>query len=510
VATALLCSVIAGATPAGAQESLLSLPGAIEQALRNNPEIVVLSVSPDEARQQIEDARAATDTTVSGELLKTRDVSPSASALLGATVIEESIQGNVGAVTTFDYGTQVGIDWRNQRQETSALFQTLSPAYTSSVVLSLTQPLLRGAWSGRPEIRVQVAEISAASSVWDYRGRLAGEVKNIISTYWRQQLAQEDVEVKKRSLKLAERLLEEADAAVKVGLQAPLAVNEARSQVAARREELIVAENALVTASNELRRVLGEEELASEQGPVPLKDKPAVDATSVERKESIEAALRDRPEVRGVELRLKAAELNLKRASNGLLPELNLVGSIGVDGLAGSARSSQFVTEQELEQIRRAYGGGYGESLDKLGTGDFYTYTGGVRISYPLENRRAKSQYELARLAVSREKLNQKSLSQRIVVEVQNAIGDLESARQRVNAANEAKEFAIKSYETGEERYRVGLTTTREILELQADLAAAELALARALVDFQVARAEILRARGEILQHYNITVDGNA
>ena len=57
-----------------------------------------------------------------------------------------------------------------------------------------------------------------------------------------------------KSLELAKKLLEENEIRVKVGTMAPLDVVSAQSEVASREEGVIVAENALAEAEDDLKR----------------------------------------------------------------------------------------------------------------------------------------------------------------------------------------------------------------------------------------------------------------
>ncbi|MCB9030124.1 MAG: TolC family protein [Deltaproteobacteria bacterium] len=477
----------------------LSLKEAISKSLEANPEIEILRLDPELATQNVKQAESRFDTFLSAEASVGKDVSPSGSSLAGTEITDKGDRFKIAASKELEYGTDLELAFTNSKIENNSLFTGLSPEYASDLTLTLKQPILKGAWSGRPGILVDIQEELEKSAQWNFKAELSNQIKAVIEAYWNQKLAKKDIEVKQKSLASAEKFRDEADAGVSAGTQAPTALAQASAQSALRKEELIAAQNRFESANNQLRKVIGDYDTLRETVILELVDAPEFTSDKFETNSSLNTAIEQRPELRAQDLKIKSDQLNRKLQSQNILPELNLVGSVGVDGLSGNPQTNPFDSVGPV-----GFAGGRDDSLDSLGSGDYYEYTVGVEIKRSFGNSAAEATAKQAEIEQLRSSLKRKSLEQQVIVEVKNAVSDLETATQRIKAGKEAEKFAKKALDTGEERFKVGLSTPREVLELQEDLAQAELALATALSDYQIALAEIYRARGELLERYEI------
>jgi outer membrane protein TolC len=350
-------------------------------------------------------------------------------------------------------------------------------------------------------IRVRARAYEASRA--DFEAELSRQVRAVIEGYWAQYLAAQQVRVQEESLTLAKKLLEEAEAGVSVGTQPPLAVSQAEAQVALRTEELLAAQNRLATAANQLKRLLGTDEALAQRLPLQLADRPTVVARDFDEESSVAAALEQRAELRAQKGKVQAAELTRRITRNQTLPELNFVGTVGVEGLAGRASDNGFSSDP----IDPMFIGRLEDAIDQAGQGDFYRYEAGVTLRYPLGNRTAKARATRSELELSQTQARLRGLTQEVGVEVRNSIGTLRTAVLRIEAARRAREFAQQSLTTGQERYKVGLATTREVLELQRDNTEAASSFEQALVDYQNSFAEVLRVRGELLSSYGVALE---
>ena len=473
----------------------------IALALTQNPEIEILALQPQESTEDVRLAEGELDTTLSADLFLGRQVVPSSSAISGTQYTDAERGFSVGIDKRLSTGTELGLGFDSQRASNSALFSSLDPEYGSHAGLQLKQPLLRGAWDGSPAMRIAITRHLEGAAYHDYEANLADQIRAMVRLYWLQRLAVAEVQVKERSRESALSLLKEAEASVKVGLQAPLAIAQARSQVALRTEELLAAQNALQLAGNQVRKIIGEDEWTVLQPPLELADNPRTLTAHPDVEESLKVALASRPEIRAAEQRLTTAELKTKLARNTLLPDIAIVGSAGRTGLAGSPRANPFDPEPSDR-----FNGDYSDSLDSLRSDDFYDYRIGLEFRHPLENNSARAEYNRALIQSAQARARLKSLRQTVSVQVKDAVGSLLTAQKRIESAREAREFAQQSMRTGEARFRVGLNTIREVLELQEDLSEAESTFERASVDVENSQVELARARGELLRQFAINI----
>jgi Outer membrane efflux protein. len=81
---------------------------------------------------------------------------------------------------------------------------------------------------------------------------------------------------------------------------------------------------------------------------------------------------------------------------------------------------------------------------------------------------------------------------------------------ERVNATRKARELAAKRLENEETKYRVGRTTSLEVLRAQENLAIAEFEETRAVIDYKISQGNLEKAKGTILDAYDIRLEEEA
>ena len=107
-------------------------------------------------------------------------------------------------------------------------------------------------------------------------------------------------------------------------------------------------------------------------------------------------------------------------------------------------------------------------------------------------------------MEVAKSLVSLKQLEQQVVVEVDNASGQIVTSRQRIVSTVEARRLARESLSAGEERLKAGTGTTFEVLELQEELATAEYAELLARSDYNKAVAEYHRVTGTTLRVHQV------
>jgi outer membrane protein TolC len=100
-----------------------------------------------------------------------------------------------------------------------------------------------------------------------------------------------------------------------------------------------------------------------------------------------------------------------------------------------------------------------------------------------------------------------KQLEQNILVVIDNAVKQAESAYQSVEATKEARIYAAAALDAEQKTYAVGKATTFEVLQYQDSLTTARSAEIRALANYNEALANLDAQEGSTLDHYNINIE---
>ena len=216
-----------------------------------------------------------------------------------------------------------------------------------------------------------------------------------------------------------------------------------------------------------------------------------------DRQKSLAHAVQQRPEIQAAALNIRNKDLNLRFAENQLLPRLDFRVGAGLTGIAGELKPG----------AANPFPGGYGTSLERLG-GDFYNYSVGIVLQVPLGNGQAQSKHSQARIELEQEKARQRELVNQVILEVEKALGDVDSGYKRIQTSQQAKALAEENLRLQEKRFQVGLITQKDVIDFQSRLMDAQGAELRAVTDYNNALAKLKLAQGTLLDNYNVKIEG--
>ncbi|MDA2916349.1 TolC family protein [Nitrospinae bacterium AH_259_B05_G02_I21] len=483
------------------KELPLSMRRAMLLALKNNLQIAVQRFNPSIQSTAVDVARAVFDPVASFSMSISDTVTPASSRTLtfgGVTRTEdENVDFQAGLSQKFALGTDVELVASNLR--TANTFNLFESDYQAVVELTIRQPLLKNFGPTVNRKDIIIAQKSLAQSEKQLESDVSRIVAEVQRTYWDLVFTIEDLKVKKRSLRLAQDLLERNKIQVEVGTLAPIEIVQAEAAVAEREENVIVAQDALKDAEDKLKKLLNlfEDPEQRDATIIPI-DRPPFSPQPVDLEQAIADALANRPEYARAKLEVEKAEINLRAARNKLLPQLDFVG-------VGGYSANQ---------------GNLGNAVDDITDTENRAWSLGVELSVPMGNREAKAEYTKATLELRKARLRLKNLEQAILVQVpdvvrqldENRTGVREAVRQvetdikRVQATRAARVLAEKKLDAEEKKLEVGISTNFQVLEFQEDLAEAESDETEAIIDYNKSLINLERAKGTILATNNISL----
>ena len=511
----------------------ITLQESIALALNNNTGLKVQRLDPIFSAAEVRRTRSIFDPEFYGDAAKsyqtdavnTLSVLTSGSGSGGAAgapvppvLFNGDVNFDAGLRKTLLTGGQLSLDWTNNRRTANptAVFQ-VEPEYTSTLGLSLNQPLLRDFGWRQALLLVDVAETNQEAAYYRYRTGIANLVTEVERNYWLLVLAIENVRVEEQGLEAARELLRQNEGRYNVGALPKTAVLEAQAEVAQREAQLVLSRNLLQNQRDNLRALInyGNEDSDALLMIDPA-DKPGVDPYDIDLERSLEIASHERPELIAARLDLESSQTLRKVAENKLLPRLDLVASAGLRGRGGD--DSGFLSNQPTpgptpstpfgnfvpnEQIL----GGYDRSLELLTDGRFYQYVVGATIQIPIANAEAKARYAQAKVDTERSWLSLHQLEENVTLEIKKAVSNLESDLKRIDATRVARELAEENLRNQKARLDVGLATTKDILDFQDQLTQRMRAEVQALTGYNTSLAEMRRVEGTLLDARNIIVE---
>ncbi|MFB3814221.1 MAG: TolC family protein [Terriglobales bacterium] len=441
---------------------------------------------------------------------------PQTSAFItGTTNLQQNVgTANFGYSQGFATGTTFNVSFNNSRQTTSSLRSEINPILNTSYRITLTQNLLQGFGLNTNRRFIRIAKNNREISDVAFRLQVITTVSQIENIYWDLVNAYQDVQVKQRSLNLAEKLLADNRKQVEIGTLAPIEVVRAQSAVATASQDLLVSQTNLqlqqLLMKNAISRNLTDPQLAAADViPTDTMKMPEVEPV-VPIQDLIADALAHRAELAQSMIDLTNRDITKKAARNALLPSLDLVAWYGTSALAGEQNllntcgAPSALPPPNCLPTGAIQRTGYGNAISSLFGNDNPDYAVGFQINIPILNRAAQATQMRSELEYRQAQMRLQQLQNQIRIQVRNAHFALQQDRARVQAAISARDLAQQTLDAEQKKYALGASTTYNVMAAQRDLAQAESNVLAAMTAYEKDRVALDQATGMTLTHLGI------
>jgi HAE1 family hydrophobic/amphiphilic exporter-1 len=518
----------------------LTLREALALALENNKDIEVARQNVKIAEFDLTAARGVYDPRVSTSSYFERSKSPISSFLSG---------GSDGATTQSDYtgtarlegltpkfGGSYHLDFSSVRLTTNNQFTALNPQYPTALTFSYAQPLFRGRKIDTSRRLIEIAKKNLSLTDSQFRQRAIETITSVQRAYWDLVFALRNLQVQKDAVRDSRAQLEHNKRLVSEGALAPIDVVAAEAQVAGFEQTLFSSLEEVSRSENNLKNLIAVNREADlwNLSIIPT-DSVDIAPPEISLPEAMKAALDNRTELQQSNIAREINQVDQKYFREQTKPAIDLVGSYGLVGLAGTASggvnpftasSTQLrdavnrlldhenlehggfdrLPDQPVQTISPFLLGGYDQSLQNLLSNRFNNFRVGVQINLPLRNRTAQAQFGRSLVEGQKIATQREQLEQSIQVEVRNALQVVRSAEARLRAAGIARQASEQQYQSEQRKLDAGQSTVFLVLERQTALTTARGNELRAQTDLNKAIAELQRATGNALTTNNIVV----
>ena len=210
-----------------------------------------------------------------------------------------------------------------------------------------------------------------------------------------------------------------------------------------------------------------------------------------------------RPDLRMSRINLKTEDLNLGYAKNQLLPNLSLSASYTSPGISGTRL---IYDSQYFGNVIGTIPGYRADAWTDVFGFKYQNWNISLNLDIPLSNIVSKATYAQAQLSMQQALLEMKSTEQATVLEIRNAVRNLQTSFKQVQAYKVARELAEKKLAAEEEKLRVGLSTNYTVLQYQRDVTTARVQELKSIIDYNVSQAGLERSMGTLLEAKNIRI----
>lgn len=434
----------------------------------------------------------------------------------------------------------------SQAQISAGAASGTSTLYSSSLGVSITQPLWRNFRIDSTRRQIKIQRRRLAQSDADFRRQVIEIISTVQKAYWDLVFALRDQQNKVANLNLSKENLRQIEAKIAAGTVAPLARAEVTTEIANREAEVLLAAQQVSLAENALKTLILKDMNASEwKRSIIPSDQPVFDENEkINLEEAIKQAMENRPELKRLKLDLEINKVDIDFFKDQTRPQIDLTTNISLNGFSfGNANTQPQVVPiisgnpsinanafllQQINVIRsnlnpplppvtspvvfvpgtpQFLAGNFNRSLSNMFRSDAPNYSVGLTISLPIGNKTAEANLASARISKQRLEAQIRSIEQSILAEVRNAVQAVETARQRVRAARVARENAEIQLEGERKLFEVGRSTTFLLFQRENALVNAKNTEIRAETDYRKALADLQKATSTILQANNIEIE---
>ena len=498
----LLLLLLAMTTTATAMD--LSVKDAVTIALENNRDIQIEKENVVVSEGEITTQKGAFDPTLNISSFYNDGETPSVNTFIPSGTINQkefNLTGNVEG--QFSTGTFYDVfNFSSTRTETDFPLDDLSPNWFNNLGFSIGQELLRNFGVNVNNTFVITARRSNQISMKEFENVVTNVILEVETRYWLLVAARQNLELERKALELAQDLQNRNEIQVEVGVLPPVAVTQAKSEVAARELDVIRAENILQATEDNLKNVLAMD-LSQNINAI---DEPTTEVFQFNEEESLDEAYRERPEIEQAKLDIENRKTFKHYYSNQRLPRLAVEGGLQLQGLGGDENPDRLSFGGETEPIPSQFLGS-GEAFRQIFGADFTTWQILGVFSFPIFNRTARGEYVKASAEFDRSEITLKKTEDDVALDVKSAIREIENSLRAIDAADVSVELAKEVVINEQERLNVGIGTTRQVLEAQRDLIDAGVREITTITNYNIALAELERAKGTLLEKEGVIIE---
>jgi len=462
----------------------LSLTEAIQAVLINSPEVRVISYDPALAEEEIRKQVAAFDPSFFGEAQydKTDRIKSSSSDIGQADVYRfES-----GLKSRSTYGSEWSASYALTNSWDDLIGRSPQRRYEPVMVFRLKQPLLRDGWQRVNLANVNISRMQHRVAMLAFKQKAEDLATETIAAYWQLVQARRDRIVFKELLSAAQQTLDKVQGRRKIDAT-DVQITQAIVSVNSRKAFLVQAEKLVKDAQDTLVRLMADPavDLIDQTEIIPT-DEPYETPKGLGVEAMIAVALQNNPIMRQVKMRVEIADINLEVADNQKMPRLDLLASA----------SSQSLNRH----INKSHG--------KLNNYDYNSYGIGLTMEIPLGNRARKAALRSRKIERLKAVTVVQNVADQVAVQTKERLRRIQSSYDQIGIQEDTIQAAAAHLLALEDSEKVRERLTPEYLQVklqaQEALATAQRARMSAVVDYNVALAQLAQITGRVLQVHQV------
>jgi outer membrane protein len=477
-----------GLGPQSVNAENLTIQATLDKVIRNNESLQAKILDAEIARRQYKAEKGVFEPAVVGSYDRIdnhRENTLEQQAALGNLGLgrkdfserNDLWKGGLETLSPLGSRFRVGYDLQRLRNSLNA---GIGSEYVTTIGATVTQPLLKNFGLAASMARIRLAAINSDIAYQDYRRQLMLTLSRAESGYWDLYFAQEQEQITRDSVEIADAVYKDGKARLSVGKSAELEVLEAQAGVSLRKARRSEASQKLAEAAAQLNSLISGS-LSGTNITLRATEIPKITQVSLDYYDSCSSAYTNNPDYLTKKHQALAENIRLAYSKNQRLPQLDLKGSYGLNGL----------------------GNGVDDASNDINHAQFPSWSVGIELRIPITGGiRERNELKAARLSKQKALINLKEIEVQVgnalstaILKVRN-LGD--SAEDQLSVIS----FHRQLLETQLTRLEAGVIDSKTILDteekfFQARMAHLEniVAYKKALLEFELVKGTTLIAR---------------
>ncbi len=484
---------------AGAPVIKLSLREMVQRAVANNLDVKVAGYDPAIEGTRVVEQEAKFDPAFFSNLsYERRDnltagnfVSDPASNRTSVSFVDAAdvYTGETGIKQNLESGGQARLKYSSAYTDLQPKRNSFNPYWENNLALEITQPLLRNFGRDINRANITISKNNQRISLLDFRKSLEEQIANIETVYWSLVEAVQEVRIQEELLTRTTRTVEILNARINQDVTI-VQVSQARASEESRRAALVRARAKVGDLSDQLKRLMNDPDMPVSSASLILPaTEPMTEPIQFKLDDQISTGLENRFELGQQMLRIDSASVASKVAKNGLLPQLNLVGSAGFQGLESS----------------------FGEAEEKQLDFNHFNWSVGLQLEIPIGNREARAVWQRSLLQRAQAIHQYRALIEQVALDVKVSAREVETTWNEIVTNRAARFAADQSLNAIQQREDAKEPLTPTFVQLKLDTqeraANARISEAQAISNYNNAIAKLERAKGTLLRYNNVVME---
>jgi outer membrane protein TolC len=224
----------------------------------------------------------------------------------------------------------------------------------------------------------------------------------------------------------------------------------------------------------------------------------------------IREAYQNNAQIEQATLAMKNNEITIRAEKNGLLPVLDAYAFYGGNGVGGSQNpnlncgglTGSFTPCPPGTYPSTGYGTVLGNTLNNTSP----DWGLGVNLQIPIRNRTAQADQVRSQMEYRQSQMRLQQLYTQIRIQVINGVYALTNDRAAVQSSQSARDYAAQALDAEQKKYRLGASTTANVLQMERNLATSEDNMISATAAYARDRASLSQILANTLDKYGINI----